>query len=160
MSGYARAALSAIVLVAALALEPGFSSAQEQPSQPALSPESVIEAARAALAAGKPEDAAFLLEGVAPGEGDIDDVDFLWGSVAMARGEWQAAIARFRAMLSRDPTLLRVRLDLALAYFRAGEDGSAAYHFRQALAADDLPLRCRPMPWASWTGSGGASRGR
>ena len=139
MSGYARAALAAIVLVAALALEPGFSSAQEQQSQPALSPESLIEAARAALTAGEPEDAALLLEGVAPGEGDIDDVDFLWGSVAMARGEWQAAIARFRAMLSRDPTVLRVRLDLALAYFRAGEDGSAAYHFRQALAADDLP---------------------
>ena len=61
----------------------------------------------------------------------------------MARGEWEEAIARFRAMLSRDPTLLRVRLDLALAYFQAGEDGSSAYHFRQALAAEGLPAEAR-----------------
>ena len=46
-------------------------------------------------------------------------------------------------MLARDPTLQRVRLDLALAYFQGGEDGSAAYHFRQALAAEDLPAAVR-----------------
>lgn len=142
MSGYARAVLAAVLLVVALALAPGLSPAQEH-SQSAVSPESLIEAARSALDAGEPYDAALLLEGVEPGEGDIDDIDFLWGSIAMMRGEWQAAIARFRAMLSRDPTLLRVRLDLALAYFQAGEDGSAAYHFRQALAADDLPPAVR-----------------
>ena len=142
MGGYARAALAAMLLVVVLVLEPGVSAAQER-SQAELSPESLIEAARAALAAGEAEDAALLLEGIEPGEGHIDDVDFLWGSVAMQRGDWQAAIARFRAMLSRDPTLLRVRLDLALAYFQAGEDGSSAYHFRQALAAEGLPAEAR-----------------
>ena len=65
----------------------------------------------------------------------------------MAREDWQTAIARFRAMLIRDPTLPRVRLDLALAYFRAEEDGSAAYHFRQVLGDKDLPpiVRARTL---------------
>ena len=57
------------------------------------------------------------------------------------------AVARFRAMLIRDPTLPRVRLDLALAYFRAEEDSSAAYHFRQVLGDEDLPpvVRARTL---------------
>ena len=46
-------------------------------------------------------------------------------------------------MLARNPDLPRVRLDLALAYFQAGEDGNAAYHFRLALGAKDLPAIVR-----------------
>ena len=44
-------------------------------------------------------------------------------------------------------TLPRVRLDLALAYFRAEEDSSAAHHFRQALGDQDLPpvVRARAL---------------
>ena len=117
---------------------PALAVAQETP-RPELSAETLIEAARAALAKGELEDAEFLLKGVKPGEGNVDDLDFLYGSIAMAREEWQTAITRFRAMLIRDPTLPRVRLDLALAYFRAEEDSSAAYHFRQVLGDEDLP---------------------
>ena len=137
MSCYTRA-LASLLLVGLLALAPVLSSAQE-PSSPAISAEQLIEAARAALAAGEPEDAALLLEGVKPGEGNVDDLDFLWGSIALQRGDWPAAIARFRAMLARDPNLPRVRLDLAFAYFRAGRDRQAAYHFRLALGDKDLP---------------------
>lgn len=132
-----------LMLLAAVVLGtvPGQLQAQEPSLE--LSADALIEAARAALVAGEPDDAAFLLEGVTPGEGNLDDLDFLHGSIALLRGDWQTAIERFRAMLARDPTLLRVRLDLALAYFQAGEDGSAAYHFRQALAADELPTTVR-----------------
>lgn len=56
---------------------------------------------------------------------------------------WQTAISRFRAMLARDPTLLRVRLDLAFAYFQAEEDKQAAYHFRLVLGEDELPPAVR-----------------
>ena len=120
--------------------------AQETP-RPELSAETLIEAAGAALAKGELEDAEFLLKGIKPGEGNVDDLDFLYGSIAMAREDWKTAIARFRAMLIRDPTLPRVRLDLALAYFRAEEDGSAAYHFRQVLGDEDLPpvVRARTL---------------
>ena len=132
-----------LVLLAVVVLGAAPVQLRAQETSPEVPAETLIESARAALAAGQPDHAALLLEGVRPDQGDIDDIDFLWGSVAMARGEWQEAIERFRAMLARDPALLRVRLDLALAYFQAGEDGSAAYHFRQALAAEDLPAVVR-----------------
>ena len=135
-----------LTLSLASAVMPDPVSAQETP-RPELSAETLIDAARAALAKGKLEDAEFLLQGVKPGEGNADDLDFLYGLIAMARKDWQTAIARFRAMLIRDPTLPRVRLDLALAYFRAGEDSSATYHFRQALGDEDLPpvVRARTL---------------
>ena len=126
---------------------PALAVAQEAPPRSELSAETLTEAARAALSKGELEDAEFLLRGIKPGEGNADDLDFLYGSIAMAREDWQTAIARFRAMLIRDPTLPRVRLDLALAYFRAKEDGSAAYHFRQVLGDKDLPpvVRARTL---------------
>ena len=131
-----------LALILAAAAIPGRAQAQET-RPPELSAESLIETARTALLQGNLDDAEFLLDGVKSGEGDTDDIDFLYGSIAMARGEWETAIARFRAMLARNPDLPRVRLDLALAYFQARQDTSAAYHFRQALGDEDLPLVAR-----------------
>ena len=128
-----------VALVLGLIVAPDPAAAQ----QPRLSAEILIEAARAALAKGDLDNAEFLLKGVKPGEGNSDDLDFLHGSIALKRGDWRGAITRFRAMLARDPNLPRVRLDLALAYFRAREDGRAAYHFRLALGAKDLPTVVR-----------------
>ena len=147
MRGYTRpfgAVLLALVFAFAVAAEAAETQAQPRPQ---ISAETLIETARAALAKGELEDAEFLLGGIKPGEGNIDDLDFLYGSIAMAREDWQTAIARFRAMLIRDPSLPRVRLDLALAYFRAEEDSSATYHFRQALGDEDLPpiVRARAL---------------
>ena len=44
------------------------------------------------------------------------------------------AIAEFRAMLVADPRLVRVRLELARAFFLKGEDTLARRHFEQVLA--------------------------
>ena len=143
MRRYARlfvATLLALVFVSSLAA--AAAGAQAPPRQ-TISAEKLIEAARAALAKGKPDDAEFLLKGVRTGEGDIDDLDFLHGTIAMARRDWQTATARFRAMLARNPDLPRVRLDLAFAYFQEGEDGNAARHFRLALGTKDLPAIVR-----------------
>ena len=134
-----------VALNLASAVTPDPVGAQETP-RPELSAETLIEAARAALAKGELEDAEFLLGGIKPGEGNVDDLDFLHGTIAAMRGDWETAIARFRAMLTRDPELPRVRLDLAVAYFQARQDGSAAYHFRQALGDDSLPPAARA--WA------------
>ena len=158
-------ALAGMLLAAMLAVValPGHAEAQEE-RRPELSAETLIETARAALAKGNLEDAEFLLEGVKPGEGNIDDLDFLHGTIAAKRGDWETAIARFRAMLARDPELPRVRLDLALAYFQARQDGSAASHFRQALGDDSLPPAARARALAfldairrrrSWSLNGG-----
>ena len=134
------------ILVLCGALLVGPARAQGEPGA-APEAEALIKAARTAVSKGELDDAEFLLEGVKPGEGDIDDLDFLHGSIALRRGDWQAAITRFRAMLARNPNLPRVRLDLALAYFQAGEDRRAAYHFRLALGDKDLPpvVRARSL---------------
>ena len=131
-----------LALLLAITAAPGPAGAQE-PQQSAIPAETLIETARAALAAGALDDAELLLDGVVPSDEHIDDLDFLYGTIAMARGDWETAIARFRAMLARDPTLVRVRLDLALAHFQARQDGRATYHFRQALGAPDLPPAAR-----------------
>ena len=46
------------------------------------------------------------------------------------------AIGAFRAMLVKAPGLVRVRLELARAFFLKGEDSLAKRHFEQALAGD------------------------
>ena len=154
-----------LALIFAFSLAAGAAEVQAPP-RPELSAETLIETARAALAKGNLEDAEFLLEGVRPGEGDVDDLDFLHGTIAAKRGDWEAAITRFRAMLARNPDLPRVRLDLAFAYFQAGEDGNAAYHFRQALGDKELPpiVRARALAFLdrirrrkSWSVTGGVA---
>ena len=46
------------------------------------------------------------------------------------------AIAAFHAMLVRDPGLVRVRLELARAFFLKGEDALARQHFEHVLAGE------------------------
>src|SRR5262249_3619811 len=65
---------------------------------------------------------------------DRNDLDFLQGTLANAKGDYATAIKHFRAVLGRDGTLNRVRLDLAKAYFLKGDDAAAEHHFRAAMA--------------------------
>ena len=143
MAGPVRRWYANLLALAVVVALPSPVLAEDGPPPPAVSAETLIEAARTALSRGKLDDAEFLLRGVKPGEGDADDLDFLRGTIALGQGDWQTAIARFRAMIARDPTLLRVRLDLAFAYFQAREDKQAAYHFRLVLGEDDLPPAVR-----------------
>ena len=106
MGLFARTAL--VLLLLAVAVAPGLAEAQA-PLRSEIPAETLIEAARVALAQGELDDAELLLEGVEPSDEHIDDLDFLYGTIALARGDWETtAVARFRAMLSRDPTLVRV----------------------------------------------------
>ena len=50
-----------------------------------------------------------------------------------------AAVASFRTMLVSQPGLVRVRLELARAFFLKGEDDLARQHFEQVLAGDVPP---------------------
>ena len=143
MPRYSKAFRSVLLALGLVFLAGAGTSTAQAPPPSTPSAELLIETARAAIAGGKLDDAELLLKGVKPGEGSIDDLDFLWGTIALKRGQWQTAIARFRAILARNPDLPRVRLDLALAYFQAGEDGNAAYHFRLVLGDGNLPLVVR-----------------
>lgn len=68
---------------------------------------------------------------------------FLAGLGALNAGDARQAIVQFSAILARDPTLTRVRLELARAYFFAGEFGRARAEFLTVLSAGDLPDTAR-----------------
>ena len=54
---------------------------------------------------------------------------------ALETGDTASARTHFRAMLARDPNLIRPRLELARALQRAGDRQAARYHYEQTLAA-------------------------
>ena len=58
---------------------------------------------------------------------------FLRAQLAFAEGDYRDAIAIFRGMLTRNPSLTRVRLELARALFAAGDFDAARYCFEIAL---------------------------
>ena len=61
---------------------------------------------------------------------------FLSGMVANLEGDYATASSEFRAMLARDPSLVRPRLELALALQKSGDRQAAKYHYEQVLAAN------------------------
>lgn len=61
---------------------------------------------------------------------------FLLGQIAMAKSDYDGAIALFRKILDVNPDLSRVRLDLSLAYMQTGSYIRANYNFRLAMAGD------------------------
>lgn len=61
---------------------------------------------------------------------------FISGMLASHEGDYAKATDEFRAMLTRDPSLVRPRLELALALQKEGDRQSAKYHYEQALAAN------------------------
>lgn len=67
---------------------------------------------------------------------------FLSGMAAKAQGDYDAAAERFRAMLARDPNLLRPRLELARTLQLAGDRQAAIYNYEQVLSAP-LPEQVR-----------------
>jgi tetratricopeptide (TPR) repeat protein len=73
------------------------------------------------------------LEALAPHDRQLR---FLKAHVALREGERKRAIEIFRGLLSEDPSLVRVRLDLARTLYEKGEFEAATYHFEVALGAD------------------------
>ena len=96
---------------------------------------SQLDQARAYIAAGRYNDAEEILDFLQEGSVDYNDLYFLRGTLALQRKEFDKAILYFRVVLTRDPSLTRVRLDLARAFFLRGDDAIAEYHFHIAEAA-------------------------
>lgn len=61
---------------------------------------------------------------------------FISGMLYAQAGRFDQATQEFRLMLARDPSLVRPRLELALALQKAGDRQGAKYHYEQVLAAD------------------------
>ena len=64
---------------------------------------------------------------------------FQLGMIAQVERDFPAAIRHFLSILSENPTLARVRLELAQTYFRAGNFTEAAFHFQFIRADHNIP---------------------
>ena len=126
------------------------SAAGVQPDRSHLSTDPQVRKARALIESGKPREALGLLRPIAPDHPDSTDVRFLVAIAAIAAcadapteterdallGE---AIAALRAILVDRPGLVRVRLELARAFFLKGDDALSRGHFERVLAGKPIP---------------------
>ena len=79
-----------------------------------------------------------LLQAVREAGDESDQILFLSGLVAAQLGRHSEAIGFFRRVLGRDPKLLRVRLELARAFFQVKDDENAKRNFELVLS-ENLP---------------------
>ena len=98
-----------------------------------------MQAGRLLFRAGRLEHARAFLEQARPSsEEERIERLFLLGRIEMRLGMPAHAAGRFEEILALRPGLTRVRLELARAYYLAGSDDKARYHFGFSLA-DELP---------------------
>ncbi len=129
-------------------------TAAEEPAPSSLSVGEALGLARALVDSGRFEDALTILYALVeqyPDHPRRTDMLFLLGLAAtqasLAPGVSEErreilldlAVAAFRDILNRDPSLVRVRLELARAFFHQGEDDLAREHFEWVLAGDVPP---------------------
>ena len=131
-----------------LCASPGWSATQEPSSAAKAGPSAVdgLAAARKLVRAGRFDDALAMLRPLARGRRVDADVLFQIGMAAIGASQKRGvsedardalldeAIAAFHTMLVGRPGLIRVRLELARAFFLKGEDKLARSHFEQVLA--------------------------
>ena len=112
--------------------------------------ESDLNAAVALLLRGEVEEAVDIVRPHLPRDSRAVDLLFETGMAMLASAQatppsseagkrevlLDASITAFRAILDEHPGLVRVRLELARAFFLRGQDGLARRHFELALAAD------------------------
>ena len=98
-----------------------------------------VQAAKVLMHARKWDEAREILEGMKPGD-EQEEIErlFLLGIAEFRLEMHGSAAQRFEAILTRQPGLTRVRLELARVYHALGRDGKARFHFRASLA-DRLP---------------------
>ena len=144
-------ALAACLLLALPASGAGAGTDAEEvpplpPSPPAAGDAAGDRAARELIDAGRFGEALALLGPRLQGERVEANTLFLYGLAAVGASQQPGipddvrdrllddAIAAFRTMLFNDPGLIRVRLELARAFFLKGEDELAQRHFEAVLA--------------------------
>ena len=126
-------------------------SAGNQPSSPPTigqSTAATAEKARALIKKGRHTEALVLLRPLVERRPVDKDVLFLIGLAAIGASQrpglsekardtlLDAAIPALRRLLVNEPSLVRVRLELARAFFLKGEDTLATRHFEQVLAGE------------------------
>ncbi|MCY3876132.1 MAG: porin family protein [Rhodobacteraceae bacterium] len=137
------------VIIAVVLLQSSAWATSPDPSH--LSADPRVRAARAMVEAGRFEEALHALRPLAPDHPDRTDVLFLIGLAAIEASGRQGlggrertellaeAIMAFRAILVDRPGLVRVRLELARAYFLNGDHDLSRRHFEYVLATGPPP---------------------
>ena len=135
----------ALALAACVTIAAPCAGALAAPSAP---PAAELTEARALVRAGKPETALAILRPLARGRTVDAGVLFQIGIAAIVASQrpgldedarealLDEAIGALHAMLVGRPGLIRVRLELARAFFLKGEDRLARRHFEQVLAGN------------------------
>ena len=138
-----RPLFRSLAIAACLAFAaPAWGAGTEPPAPPVHG----LKAARALVMQGKFDEALAMLRPMTRGQAVRPNAWFLLGLAAIGASQARGvpddgkdalldeAIAALRAMLVRRPDLVRVRLELARAFFLQGEDSLARRHFEQVLA--------------------------
>ena len=119
--------------------------------RPHLSSDPRVNHARALIKSGQFGEALLTLRPLAPAHPDRTDVLFLVGLAALSAaqlpktlesertGLFDEAIAALRAILIDWPKLVRVRLELARAFYLKGQDDLSREHFERVLAGSPPP---------------------
>lgn len=136
-------------LCRALAVAVPLLSAAPMPAaaEDTLSPEAAVAEARALVGARRFDEALAVLRPLTEGDEVYAEVMFLFGLAAIEASRHQPdeakrealldeAVAALHAMLTGRPELVRVRLELARAFFYKEEDSLARRHFERVLAGD------------------------
>lgn len=124
------------IAAAALVLSLGLTSAAV--AQPTTFPES-IGTAKALILSGRSTEAHVLLQEVATRHPASNDVDFLLGLLAIEGKNYERAVDHFRAILVREPASVRVRLELARAFYLKRDYENAYRQFQFARAGNPPP---------------------
>jgi tetratricopeptide (TPR) repeat protein len=98
-----------------------------------------IGTAKALIARGRTDEARVLLNDLSARYRDSNDIDFILGLLAIQSTDYRQAIDRFRAILVRSPGAVRVRLELARAFFLKGDHANAYRQFQFARAGNPPP---------------------
>lgn len=72
-----------------------------------------------------------------------EQILFVLAQISLQQGKQDEAAAIYRRMLSNNPSLTRVRLELGYLYFLQKKDDAARYHLRLVLADKNLPENVR-----------------
>lgn len=145
------------IVVLIVALFPFFAIAEqpESPSlQPALqdgqlsnqtdaSPEELAQVATQLFAEGKTDLASIIVAELLKKPNPPMQALFIAGKLAELREDWPTAIKFYRAMLEREPGVLRVRLELARSLLMNGDTEAAQHHFQRVLGEPGLPESVR-----------------
>src|SRR5689334_11851328 len=98
-----------------------------------------VDTAQRMILTGDPESARKVLEDLRVLAPDEPEVLFLLAHLAVSQQDYDKAIDLYRRILVKEPSAVRVRLELARLLFKKLDDEAASHHFRLVLGEPDLP---------------------